>query len=566
MASTIKIGAAQIRVEDYVIQANAVLGIRGTGKTTLAKGIAEQLLDERLPIVVFDPTGVWRHLRRAAQRKVGYHGYKVVVAGGEEPDLELTQANAPLIMRSAMTENVSIVFDLYDKKLSKSAWQIIVRECFRVLFYENKGVRHIFLEEAAEFVPQRILHGDTYAEIEKVARMGGNQSLGLTLINQRSQEVNKAVLELCENLVLMKQRGTNAIDALKKWIDKVAPNQMIEIVNSMPNMEAGEAWVFRGDTADVTRVRAGKIKTFHPDRRKPQLDKRAGLAMNVDLFVDRMQAKLKTPIKAETLEGLKAEVKRLTKELEKKQPAVKMDTRAADQLRDALKLEVRELRKQNTEIRNWLGKIQGIAGRVIMPVAPTQPANFAKVLGPQLEKDYKAHSNRVHVPQFDRVIATVPKANGEIRLGKGHRAILTVLAQYKDDGVDETQIAILTGYKATTRYQTLKELRAAGYAERVGYDKWTATDAGVEVLGDYEPIPTSGPDLIDYWYRRLDKGAKKILEILVSAYPDTVHKDELAEKSGYKATTTYQSLKELRARKLIVLSSGNALAERRLFE
>jgi hypothetical protein len=47
--------------------------------------------------------------------------------------------------------------------------------------------RHIFLEEAAEFAPQRIGHdqGSIYAEIEKLARMGGNAGLGYTLINQR---------------------------------------------------------------------------------------------------------------------------------------------------------------------------------------------------------------------------------------------------------------------------------------------------------------------------------------------------------------------------------------------
>jgi len=581
MASTIKIGSAQIRVEDYAIQANAILGIRGTGKTTLAKGIAEQLLDARIPPVVFDPTGVWRHLRRSATK--GGKGYPVVVAGGVEPDLELTPATAPLIMRSAITENIPIVFDLYDKKLSKAAWRTIVRECFRVLHYENKGVRHIFLEEAAEFVPQRILDGETYAEIEKIVRMGGNQSIGITLINQRSQEVNKAVLEMCENLVLMKQRGSHAIDALSKWIDRVTPAMSTEITNSMPNMDAGEAWVFRGDENDVKRVQAGKIKTYHPDRRRPELAKRAGKIANVGAFVERLQSQLKTPVVAETVEALRAEVKQLTKELGKEQPAAAKDTRTYDswreghdKLRENLKAVAKErsgLRTQNRVMRRRLLAISKIAlapdelnetnvealltelKPILQPGGPgrvtgaPRPAQFAKVLGPQMKE------------------LVTNDAIDEVKLvkRKGNRAVLTVLAQYAD-GVDETQIAILTGYKATTRYQTLKELRAAGLAWLDKSKFWHATEEGINVLGSFEKIPTSGQELIDYWKGRLDKGAEKLFSLLVEAYPDAIHKDVLAEQSGYKSTTTYQSLKELRARKLIALSSGHALASARLFE
>jgi hypothetical protein len=76
------------------------------------------------------------------------------------------------------------------------------------------------LEEAAEFVPQRIGpdQGSVYAEIEKLARMGGNASLGYTLVNQRAEEVNKAVLELCDCLFLHRQKGRNSLTALSKWL------------------------------------------------------------------------------------------------------------------------------------------------------------------------------------------------------------------------------------------------------------------------------------------------------------------------------------------------------------
>jgi DNA helicase HerA-like ATPase len=126
-----------------------------------------------------------------------------------------------MIVEAAMQNGVSLVIDLFHMGLSKADWRAIVRDCVRLLLHKNKnyGLRHVFLEEAAEFAPQKVLDGLVYAEIEKLARMGGNARLGYTLINQRAQELNKAVLELCDNLFLHRQKGKNALDSLKKWLE-----------------------------------------------------------------------------------------------------------------------------------------------------------------------------------------------------------------------------------------------------------------------------------------------------------------------------------------------------------
>lgn len=61
---TIAIGNVNIPFDDYVTQGTAILGIRGAGKTYTAKGIAEQMLDAKVPIIVFDAIGVWRYLKK----------------------------------------------------------------------------------------------------------------------------------------------------------------------------------------------------------------------------------------------------------------------------------------------------------------------------------------------------------------------------------------------------------------------------------------------------------------------------------------------------------------------
>ena len=92
-------------------------------------------MDAGIPIIAFDPAGIWRWLRVANKGA----GYPVVVAGGEQPDLPLTPDGAPEIVRAAMREGVSLVVDLYSMKLSKADWHRIVERSVRVLLYENKA-------------------------------------------------------------------------------------------------------------------------------------------------------------------------------------------------------------------------------------------------------------------------------------------------------------------------------------------------------------------------------------------------------------------------------------------
>ena len=238
----IRFGSLRLDPATFGSQGSAVLGIRDSGKTYTATLLAERMFDAGIPFTAFDPIGVWRFLRVPGEGK----GYPVVVAGGQEGDLPLTPASAPKIVEAAMQNGISLVIDLFDINLSKSHWRQIVRECVRLMLHRNKqyGLRHVFIEEAAEFAPQRVTDGDVYAEMEKLARMGGNSRLGYTLINQRAEEVNKALLELCDNLFLHRQKGKNSLISLGKWLDYGNVRDHKAIIDSLATLPQGECWAW----------------------------------------------------------------------------------------------------------------------------------------------------------------------------------------------------------------------------------------------------------------------------------------------------------------------------------
>lgn len=287
-----KFGKFQFNEQDYASQGNAILGIRDSGKTYTATFLAERLLDKGIPFVAFDPIGVWRYLRVGRN---GQPGYPVVVAG-DDGDLPLTPDNAAHIVHAAMQENIPLVIDLYSMGLSKAMWRRIVQESVEVLLYKNKayGVRHIFIEEAAEFVPQRVSPGmgQVYGEIEQLARMGRNASLGYTLINQRAEEVNKAVLELCDCLFLHRQKGRHSLTALSKWLDIADTTNRQEVIQSLPTLEQGTCWVWPAGSSTPVLVRIPEKDTIHPDPKSPEKASSKGVPADVSEFIERLQGTL----------------------------------------------------------------------------------------------------------------------------------------------------------------------------------------------------------------------------------------------------------------------------------
>jgi hypothetical protein len=339
LSKYITIGDVRIPLEDFAISGTAWLGIKKAGKTYGAKGVAEQLMEHGIPLIVFDAIGVWRFLKTAGDGP-GAKGFKVVVAGGEQADIPLSPHNAAEIVRAAMRSNVSLVIDLYDPKLSKGDWRKIVQTCFHTLLYENKshGTRYIILEEAAEYVPQKVYDGETYAAVEKLVRMGGNAGLGIALVNQRSQEVNKAVLDLCDNLVLMRQRGNAAIDAVQKWMDKVSPDIADKITASLPNMSGGDCWVWAENSDTPVETKTRQLHSYHPDRTKGLVDLKTSRQVDTADFVEQLLAELPKVVeekKANDPAELKRTIRQLQADLAKAQkqhpaPVAKAETKTKE--------------------------------------------------------------------------------------------------------------------------------------------------------------------------------------------------------------------------------------------
>jgi uncharacterized protein len=545
-------GEIEIDPVELGINGNAILGIKESGKSYLGTELGELMFDAGIPFVAFDPIGIWHNMKVPGLGK----GYPIVVAGGAAPDIPLTVASAPAIVEAAMHQRVSLVLDLFDPELSKSDWHKIVRSCADLLLHRNAqhGLRHVFIEEAAEFVPQRPMDGLTYAAVEKLIRMGGNARLGCTLITPRSQEVNKAVLELCENIFLFRQRGKNALENLKKWLD-VAGAVATDVMRTLPNLPTGECWAWLGGSDVPVHLHVPAKNSFHPDRRALQgTVAPPGNPVSSSKFVSALikeLPKLEDEAKANDPRALKAEVARLTRELamaQKASPAAAWPDQRAEvrQLSDEigrLRSDVNHALGRAEDAESRLGKIGAILDAPV-EIVTVQPAP-RKALPHSIDHGAKPLGGALPAADPPRTDLSRIRAQGvqpANAVTHPQQRILDALAWWRAFGIIEPtseQVAFRAGYSASSSgYANLKgAMRTAGLIDYPRPGRLAFTDAGAAVAREPN-TPTTREAFHDAVRAKLEQPQLRLLNPLLDAYPDALSSDALADASGYSSLSS----------------------------
>ncbi len=287
---------------DAAVQTFAILAIRGAGKTCTATVIAEEFCRARLPWICFDPVGVWWGIRATHEGKPG--GFPVVVIGGDHADIPLERTAGAKVAEALMAEPVAAVIDLSTE--SKRFWHTFLTDfCLALMTMSPEIPRHLFIEEAPEFVPQRTrveLTARCKEAIDRIVRLGRNRGYGCTLISQRPATVDKDVLSQCENLLVLRTVGTHDRKALQEWIEAKASDRQLDTfwkeLASLPN---GTAWWWSPHwLGRFEKVRIRERMTYHPGatRQVGKAAKSVALA-DVGQFVEKLRRQLtKTSVPA----------------------------------------------------------------------------------------------------------------------------------------------------------------------------------------------------------------------------------------------------------------------------
>lgn len=503
----------------------AFLAKRGAGKTYTAAVFAEEMASIGVPFVVFDPIDVWWGLRVAADGKG--KGLPVVVFGLEHADIQITRDDGPKIARAIVKENISCVISTFG--MSKTAMRHLIAEFSEELIKINDTPRHIFIEEAHEFVPQRVQSGagKCFAAVESLVVMGRNRGLGVSLINQRAATLNKDVLTQVDTLVAMRSVGPQDRKALREWVEfHSAEGDFNDFISSLPSLPTGEAWVWSPEfMGTFERIKIRKRHTFHPDREKLGQNFKIPKISQTDIqgFIEGFSAK-KAPVVAPAVptvkhSGVSSSMEKhlqkendiLRKELEKAQLAAKKWQSYADMLEINIEQTSKSL---SFIIRNEKPTAKSL-------LVSSRPA-------PRIETVNVSKSEGMPMPP-----APVPTVEtGDVKLVAAEKKVYSFLYANEGKAFTKVQLAVVTGYspKSGSFLNGLYHLNALGLTKKVG-DKTTVAvmDASLYTEGEqYSP---------DLWYSKLPKAERESLRFLRDNAGMAFSKEEIAEAIGYSVNS-----------------------------
>jgi DNA-binding MarR family transcriptional regulator len=553
------------------------LGKTGAGKSSAMRVLVEHLLEQRVPTCIVDPKGDWYGIKSSADGK--RPGYPVVIFGGEHGDVPINEHSGAAVAELVATGNRPALIDL-------GGWMPGERTRFFIAFASSffrhtRGLRHLVIDEVHNFAPQgKVLDVDAGKMLHwsnRLASEGRGKGITLIAASQRPQKVHKDFLTSCETLIAMKVTHPLDRGAVKDWMDGCAdPSRTREIVGALAGLKRGEAFVWSPEIEfGPQRVRFPMFTTF--DSFKPQA---AAVALkgwaSVDL--DDVKAKLATVVAeaaANDPKTLKARIRELEAAAKRApapaDPADGAELRVLRRKVEDLERRCEYLRKYSNDLFAACAQSEAIAEELADKTRALRSIKYPRI--PDAERAALAPRAPAAAPparngsaeqasepvRFRTVGASAPLDRAE--LAAGERAVLLAIAQVGE--ADATQIAVIAGYKKSSRDTYLRRLRAAGYFEA----GWPArvTPAGLAALGDFEPLPT-GDALAEHWLRDLgDGGEAKILRVLLQRRATGITPGELGEQVEYQKTSRDTYLRRLSARKLVEKRGGRIFASELLF-
>lgn len=518
-----------------LVQANS-----GGGKSWLLRRLLEQTAPHVQQLVI-DPEGEFSTLREK---------FDYVIAAPHDGDALASPKTAALLARRLLETGVSAILDIYDLKAHER--QAFVRLFLEALVNAPRSLWHpcmVVVDEAHVFCPQ---HGSAEASqsVIDVATRGRKRGQCLVLATQRLSKLHKdTAAEMLNKLI-----GRTALDVdVKRAADELGMNAkdaMMELRSLLP----GQFYAFGPAlSSNVSKITVGGTATSHPkpgDRLMkappaPSTKIKAQLAKLADLQKD-------AETEARTIDELRAEIVRLKRDAKK--PVVD-ETEIQRRVTKAVEADRRAVKKAWAELEGQV-RVAYVSAKNITDKLAESPAFPAIELEPHNISAAIEHfaNDYVEKPKNGVAVTTDRLDGPPTSLRSGAMKILRELAARSPAGYSRAQVGALTkfSHKGGTFNTYLSDLRRAGFIEeRDGL--LFASDAGVAQFGDKPPAPATHDEIMAQWARALRSGAYKMLEGIVSAGSDGIHRANLADMVNMTASggTFNTYLSDLRRNGLI---------------
>lgn len=549
----IKIGEDFALPLEFVTSTQAILARKRSGKSYTASVEAEELLTAGQQIAVIDPTGAWWGLKSSADGKSA--GFPVVIFGGEHADVPLESTAGEVLAHTLVEQRFSAVFDLSLMGVGEAIR--FVTSFSNELFRVNRAAMHLFIDEADAFCPQKPFGDETKSlhAVKRLVKQGGIRGIGVTMITQRPQVLNKDVLSQVDILTVLRMSHPLDVKAAVDWIaSEVDVPFSQEVKAALPSLPVGTAFVCSAPLHIGKRVEIRQRRTFNSGATPKPGEAKVEPKVLAEIDIEKLGAEI-----AATVQRAKAndpkELQKRIRELEVRRPE---QSEEVGMLKDTIA-------QLQGEVEQMEADLQGYKDR------SARAAEVAKTLYELLTAaDASAVARAIPVRPVLRSVPSPsprkPTAVQDVSLRSGARKMLAVLAQWYPSGRTEAQVAAQVQMKRTggTWAAYKSDLKNGGYFE-VRDGLWFATEAGREYVGaDAPDMPSTTEDVVRLWGEKLRRGAREMLDVLVRHKGRAVSREGLGEAVGMESSggTFAAYLSDLKQAGLIVVDRDGVRANR----
>lgn len=539
----------------------AILGKTGSGKSNLAKTIAEDLLARGARVCVIDPTGTWWGLRLATDGATP-SGYPIVIFGEENADLPAGAGHGEHIAHAIGTSSTPAIIDTCH--LTVKARTRLFTDFAETLIRANRGELTLIIDEAHLFMPQSGAQrgGDQPAMLHagnNLVSLGRGRGLRIVLITQRPAKLHKDSLTQVETLVAMRLIAPQDRRAIDDWMGEWADaHEGEELMKSLPKLPTGDAWVWSPEIDHLARAHCPLAATYDTGSVRAG-DNPVLPSLDVAEIASRIE-EVGSELLAEDPKRLKRRVAELEREIREKRPAVTIDEAEIERRVQAALVPfhesfTRHLSESGSALTALSRDLRALAGRLdeargaLVTEGPPPPARARRGTAPEGASQApispssapNAPSRHPSTPSSRPSTSSNPSEPGTDPTVTGpQQRVLDALAWLYHLGFGErasrTQVAFLAKYKPKggSFNNTLGSLRSAGLIEYPAPGAVELTKTGL-ARARAPTGPLTDEDMHRAVMDCLTGPQRRVLQPLIDRYPLDMGVDELAREAGYEA-------------------------------
>lgn len=527
-----------------LVQANT-----GSGKSWAIRRILESSSGE-IQHIILDTEGEFATLRE----KFDY------VLIGKGYDIAADPKTAALMALRLWEEGVSAIVDLYE--LTPWERQMFVKNFVDAMVNAPKKLWRpvlLVIDEAHEYAPENDKN-ETGRSLHLLASKGRKRRIGVIFATQRISSLSKNVVAACKNKLI----GQASLDIdIKRSAGELGFTSKDDM-RTIRDLEPGEFYAFGpAISKDIIKVKIGPVITSHGDEAiavgkvAPASNKiKNALAKLADLPQEAER-------EANTIADYKSQIAVLKTQLRQfPQKNVETDPKAIEKAVSlALENQVKDFERERTEWKKlvkWfdVGLIQFSKIFATSKRPAVNPIEFKKYIysgdmrvktGNGIGQDAVMFvpNNFKIIPEHNKprgILAINPDMiSGLEKLPRAEQKIINALAWFESIGLqilEKAAVAFMAGYSVGSGgyNNACGALRSKGLVIYPNGGEIALTDEGRR-LAIPPNIPLTQEELHRHVLNILPSAERKILQVLLSKYPEQVDSSELAIEAGYQPSS-----------------------------